>query len=81
MNDTMTAETAITRARDVARASKLHQDDIRGEVCKVYLPHVFGKMPKDDKVVLIRDMQDTGIFWLDTFNPDVFGRVLMPLAG
>ena len=81
MQDHMAVETAITRARDVARVSKLHQDDIRGEVVKVYLPHVFGKMQKDEKAVLIRDMQDTGIFWLDTFNPDVFGHVLMPLAG
>ena len=77
----MTVNEAISRAQQVARGSKLPQDDIRGEVCKVYLLHLFGKMPKDERAVLIRDMQDTGIFWLDAFNPDVFGSVLMPLAG
>jgi len=80
MNNAMTVETAITRARDIVRANKLSQEDIRGEVVKVYLPRLFGKMPKDEKEVLIRDMQDTGIFWLDAFNPDDFGYVLMPLG-
>lgn len=77
----MNARDAVARAQQVARNGKLTHEDIRGGVVKVYLPHIFGKMPKDEKAVLIRDMQDTGIFWLDAFNPDVFGSVLMPLAG
>ncbi len=77
----MNVSEAIANAQRVAREGKLPQEDIRGVVVKVYLPHVFGKMRKDKKEVIIREMQDTGIFWLDAFNPDVFGYVLMPLAG
>jgi len=76
----MTVTDAIANAQRIAREGKLPQEDIRGEVVKVYLPHIFGKMPKDKKEVIIREMQDTGIFWLDAFNPDVFGYVLMPLG-
>ncbi len=77
----MTVTDAIANAQRVAREGKLTQEDIRGEVIKVYLPKVFGKMQKEEKAVIIREMQDTGIFWLDAFNPDEFGHVLMPLAG
>ncbi len=77
----MNVSEAIANAQRVAREGKLPQEDIRGEMVKVYLPKIFGKMLKDDKAVIIREMQDIGIFWLDAFNPDEFGHVLMPLAG
>lgn len=81
MTRTMTAQDYIARAQQVARDNKLPQEDIRGEVVCVYIPHIFGKMSKDEKAVIIREMQDTGVFWLSAWNPDEFGDVLMPLAG
>lgn len=42
----MNVTDAVSCARQVARGSKLPQDDICGTVVKVYLPHIFGKMPK-----------------------------------
>ncbi len=77
----MNVSEAIANAQRVAALAKLPQEDIRGVVVKVYLPHVFGKMQKEEKAVIIREMRGTGIFWLDAFNPDEFGHVLMPLAG